>query len=174
MPKNTGIGGKKRKMGKKTHNIERELIFKEEMQDYAQVLKLMGDCRLEVQCMDGVKRIGHIRGKIKKKVWIAMGDIVLVALREYEKDKCDIIQKYTEDEVRKLKTTGEIPESIKLPENEKKEKDDGYGDIVFEGDNDDEEEDTGVKRKHNKKDLPSDSDEDNSDEEEKDIDIDAI
>jgi translation initiation factor 1A len=173
MPKNTGIGGKKRKMGKKTQNTERELVFKEEMQDYAQVLRLMGDCRLEVQCMDGAKRVGHIRGKIKKKVWIALGDIVLVALREYEKDKCDIIQKYTEDEVRKLKQMGEIPESIKLPESDKKEKDDGYGDIVFEGDDDEDEQDVGVRKRNNKKDLPSDSDEDNS-EEEKDIDIDAI
>ncbi len=173
MPKNTGIGGKKRKMGKKTHNMERELVFKEEMQDYAQVLRLMGDCRLELQCMDGAKRIGHIRGKMKKKVWIAMGDIVLVALREYEKDKCDIIQKYTEDEVRKLKQMGEIPESIKLPESDKKEKDDGYGDIVFEGDDDDEVEETTVKKKNNKKDLPS-SDSDEDSDEEKDIDIDNI
>lgn len=173
MPKNIGIGGKKRKMGKKTQNFERELVFKEEMQDYAQVLKLMGDCRLEVQCMDGVKRIGHIRGKIKKKVWIAMGDIVLIALREYEKDKCDIIQKYTEDEVRKLKQMGEIPESIKLPESDKKEKDDGYGDVVFEGEDD---EDQGVvvnKRRNNKKDLPS-SDSDEDSEEEKNLDIDTI
>ena len=122
MPKNTGIGGKKRKMGKKNQNHERELTFKEEMQDYAQVLRLLGDSRLEVQCMDGIKRMAHIRGKMRKKVWIALGDVVLVALREYENDKCDIILKYTEDEVRKLKSLGEIPESIKLPENENKDK----------------------------------------------------
>jgi translation initiation factor 1A len=126
MPKNTGIGGKKRKMGKKNHhNSERELVYKEEMQDYAQVLRLLGDSRLEVQCMDTVKRMAHIRGTMRKKVWIAMGDVVLVALREYESDKCDIILKYTEDEVRKLKSLGEIPATIKLPENENKEKDDG-------------------------------------------------
>ena len=173
MPKNAGIGGKKRQMGKKTHNFERELVFKEPDQDYAQVLRLMGDCRIDLQCMDGQKRIGHIRGKIKKKVWIAMGDIVLVSLREYEKDKCDILQKYTEDEVRKLKQMGEIPESIKLPENDKKE-DDGYGDIVFEGDDDDEEENTVVKKRYNKKDLPSSDSDDNDSDDEKNIDIDAI
>jgi translation initiation factor 1A len=174
MPKNTGIGGKKRKMGKKNHhNSERELVYKEEMQDYAQVLRLLGDSRLEVQCMDTVKRMAHIRGTMRKKVWIAMGDVVLVALREYESDKCDIILKYTEDEVRKLKSLGEIPATIKLPENENKEKDDGYEDIVFErGDDDDSDEDNVPKKRGNKRDLPS-SDEENS-EEEKDLDIDNI
>ena len=174
MPKNTGIGGKKRKMGKKNqHFQERELQFKGEFQDYAQVLRLLGDSRLEVQCMDQVKRMAHIRGNMKKKVWIAMGDVVLVALREYENDKCDIIFKYTEDEVRKLKTLGEIPQTIKLPESENQGKDDGYEDIVFEREDDDNEEDENVpKKKHNKRDQPS-SDEENS-EDEKDVDIDKI
>ncbi len=174
MPKNAGIGGKKRKMGKKSHhNSERELVFKEEMQDYAQVLRLLGDSRLEVQCMDTVKRMAHIRGTMRKKVWIAMGDVVLVALREYEADKCDIILKYTEDEVRKLKSTGEIPASIKLPENENQNKDDGYEDIVFErGSDDEEEENVGKGKKNNKKDLPSSDSE--SSEDEKDFDIDNI
>ncbi len=175
MPKNAGIGGKKRKMGKKNHqNSERELVYKEEMQDYAQVLRLLGDSRLEVQCMDTVKRMAHIRGTMRKKVWIAMGDVVLVALREYENDKCDIILKYTEDEVRKLKSLGEIPASIKLPENENQSKDDGYEDIVFERDIDnDEDEENLPKNKKNKRDLPS-SDEENSQEKEKDLDIDNI
>jgi translation initiation factor 1A len=173
MPKNTGIGGKKRKMGKKNqNNSERELVLKEEMQDYAQVLRLLGDSRLEVQCMDTVKRMAHIRGTMRKKIWIAMGDIVLVALREYENDKCDIILKYTEDEVRKLKSMNEIPASIKLPENENQNKDDGYEDIVFGGESDDEEENTNVKGKRNKqKDLPS---SDSESDEEKELDIDNI
>lgn len=118
MPKNMGKGGNKRKKGKKILDFERELVFKTEMQEYAQVLKLMGDSRLEVQCIDGIKRDGHIRGKMKKKVWVVVGDVVLVALREFEKEKCDILIKYTEDEVRKLKSLKEIPDNIKVPEAE--------------------------------------------------------
>ena len=137
MPRNTGMGGNKRKKGKKQVQEARELIYKGEMEEYAQVLRLLGDSRLEVQCLDGVKRIGHIRGKMKKRVWIANGDVVLVSLREFENDKCDIVEKYTEDEVRKLKKAGELPDSIKLPDSEaekdeKEKKDDGYGDIVFQ------------------------------------------
>ena len=34
---------------------------------------------------------------MKKKIWINNGDLVLVALREHEKDKCDDILKYNDD-----------------------------------------------------------------------------
>ena len=115
--------------------------------------------RLEVQCIDGVKRIGHIRGKMKKRVWIANGDVVLVSLREFENDKCDVVAKYNEDEVRKLKKANEIPENVNLPEAEsekEKEKDSGYGDIVFE---DEPEEDQKEKKKKEKKEEPEEDEE---------------
>merc|ERR1712223_929213 len=55
-------------------------------------------------CFDGVKRLCHIRGKLRKKVWIAQSDIVLVGLRDYQ------------DEARNLKSYGEFPESVKINE----------------------------------------------------------
>ena len=39
---------------------KRELIFKEDGQEYAQVLRMLGNGRLEAQCIDGVKRLCHI------------------------------------------------------------------------------------------------------------------
>ena len=38
--------------------------------EYAQVLRMLGNGRLEAQCIDGVKRLCHIRGKMRKKVWV--------------------------------------------------------------------------------------------------------
>merc|ERR1712033_21098 len=35
-------------------------------------------------CFDGVKRLCHIRGKLRKKVWINQSDIVLIGLRDYQ------------------------------------------------------------------------------------------
>ena len=35
-------------------------------------------------CFDGVKRMCHIRGKMRKRVWVCQGDIVLVGLRDYQ------------------------------------------------------------------------------------------
>merc|ERR1719415_140353 len=67
-------------------------------------------------CFDGVERLCHIRGKLRKKVWIAQSDIVLVGLRDYQDAKADVILKYSPDEARNLKSYGEFPESVKINE----------------------------------------------------------
>ncbi|KAF8061317.1 bbs9 [Scenedesmus sp. PABB004] len=114
MPKNKGKGGKNRRRGKNENEEKRELIFKEDGQEYAQVLRMLGNGRLEAQCIDGVKRLCHIRGKMRKKVWVNQGDIVLVGLREYQDAKGDVILKYMADEARSLKQYGELPENIRV------------------------------------------------------------
>lgn len=75
--------------------------------------KMLGNGRLEAMCFDGVKRLCHIRGKLRKKVWINQGDIILIGLRDYQDAKADVILKYTSDEARNLKTYGEFPETGK-------------------------------------------------------------
>ena len=77
---------------------------------------MLGNGRLEAMCFDGVKRLCHIRGKLRKKVWINQGDIVLVGLREFQDQKADVILKYNDDEARNLKTYGEIPDSVQITE----------------------------------------------------------
>ena len=77
---------------------------------------MLGNGRCECFCFDGVTRLGHIRGKMRKKVWVSAGDIVLVGLREYQDDKVDIIHKYNADEARNLKQYGELPETARINE----------------------------------------------------------
>lgn len=48
---------------------------------------MLGNGRAECYCYDGVTRLGHIRGKMRKKVWVSAGDIVLVGKRDYQDDK---------------------------------------------------------------------------------------
>lgn len=117
MPKNKGKGGKNRKRGKnEADDDKRELVFKEDGQEYAQVTRMLGNGRCEAICVDGTKRLCHIRGKMHKKVWIAAGDIVLVGLRDYQDDKADVILKYMNDEARLLKAYGELPDTLRLNE----------------------------------------------------------
>ncbi|XP_005364836.1 eukaryotic translation initiation factor 1A, X-chromosomal-like [Microtus ochrogaster] len=140
MPKNKGKGGKNRRRGKNENESEkRELVFKEDGQEYAQVIKMLGNGRLEAMCFDGVKRLCHIRGKLRKKVWINTSDIILVGLRDYQDNKADVILKYNADEARSLKAYGELPEHAKINETDTF----GLGDddeIQFDdiGDDDDE------------------------------------
>lgn len=117
MPKNKGKGGKNRRRGKnENEGLKRELVFREDGQEYAQVIKMLGNGRLEAMCFDGVKRLCHIRGKLRKKVWINQSDIVLLGLRDYQDAKADVILKYSADEARNLKSYGEFPENVKINE----------------------------------------------------------
>jgi len=144
MPKNKGKGGKNRRRGKNENETEkRELVFKEDGQEYAQVIKMLGNGRLDALCFDGVKRLCHIRGKLRKKVWINTGDIILLGLRDYQDTKADVILKYTPDEARNLKAYGELPDTVKIESANANE--DTTNDIEFEfqddSDDDDEEAD---------------------------------
>ncbi|KAJ1921787.1 Translation initiation factor 1A [Mycoemilia scoparia] len=117
MPKNKGKGGKNRRRGKNENDaIKRELILKEEGQEYGVVLKMLGNGRLEAQIVGGGKTLGHIRGKMRKKVWIGVGDIILLSEREFEEGKTDVIAKYNPDEVHQLKKQGHLPENVVVPE----------------------------------------------------------
>jgi len=140
MPKNKGKGGKNRRRGKNENETEkRELVFKEEGQEYAQVIKMLGNGRLDALCFDGVKRLCHIRGKLRKKVWINTGDIILLGLRDYQDTKADVILKYTPDEARNLKAYGELPDNVKIDAIGSSE--DPTGEIEFEFQDDSEDDD---------------------------------
>mmetsp|Transcript_5444 Transcript_5444/g.19889 ORF Transcript_5444/g.19889 Transcript_5444/m.19889 type:complete len:141 (-) Transcript_5444:169-591(-) len=130
MPKNKGKGGKNRRRGKNDNDEKRELIFKEDGQEYAQVIRMLGNGRLEAQCVDGVKRLCHIRGKMRKKVWVNTGDIILVGLRDFQDEKADVIQKYMADEARSLKAYGELPDTIRVNETDTFEGEDENDDYV--------------------------------------------
>jgi len=117
MPKNKGKGGKNRRRGKNENEAEkRELVFKEDGQEYAQVIKMLGNGRLQAYCFDGTVRMCHIRGKLRKKIWINSGDVILIGLRDYQDKKADVILKYNAEEARNLKTYGELPENAKINE----------------------------------------------------------
>ena len=112
--KGKGKGGKHRRRGKNAHTTQRELILRDEDQEYAQITKMLGNGRVQATCFDGNVRIAHIRGKLRKKVWMSQGDIILVALRDFQQEQCDVVHKYNADEARQLVSLGELPESAKI------------------------------------------------------------
>lgn len=75
---------------------------------------MLGNGRLEGKCFDGKKRLCHIRGKMRKKIWVSAGDVILIALRGFQDDKADVILKYTPDEARRLKALGYIPDTVDI------------------------------------------------------------
>ncbi len=108
-------GGKKFKQQKKASNKTRELVYREDNQSYARIIKTLGDSRFECECLDlNETKIGHMRGAFRKRVWMGVGDIVLVSMRDFDEKKCDIIHKYTTEEAMMLKTLGEIDMSVNI------------------------------------------------------------
>ena len=78
---------------------------------YAIVQKRLGNGWLSVKCMDGVVRLCNIPKKFsgKKKEVINVDAWLLVGLREFEtkKDKCDVLEIYSPQEVASLKKLDE-------------------------------------------------------------------
>lgn len=113
MPRGKTHGGRRRRRGQ---DPNRELLVKEDGEEYAQIVKLLGSERMEVMCMDQKRRIAKVRGKFKNRVYVHVNDIVLVCLREVDDTKCDIVQVYFPDEAKKLKQMGEIPSTLEISE----------------------------------------------------------
>ena len=78
------------------------------------MLRLLGNGRVEVQCCDNVKRMATIRGKLRNRVWINAGDIILVSLREFGDDKGDVIHNYYPEEAFELQEMKEIPDNLQI------------------------------------------------------------
>ncbi len=71
------------------------------------VIQLLGYDRLMVKCADGHTRLCRIRGKMKRKVWIKNGDIVLVAPWDFQSDtKGDIVWRYTQAQASDFRSRG--------------------------------------------------------------------
>jgi hypothetical protein len=43
-------------------------LYFSNVSEYAQVTKMLGYCMLEAMCFDDIKRLCHIRGKLRKRV----------------------------------------------------------------------------------------------------------
>tara|TARA_B110000285_G_C15131851_1_gene624136 strand:- start:3468 stop:3713 length:246 start_codon:yes stop_codon:yes gene_type:complete len=56
-----------------------------------------------------------------------MGDIVLVSLRDFQDSICDIIDSYDENQAKRLRDMKELPEAMKL------EEDNDFEDIDVDG-----------------------------------------
>ncbi len=57
---------------------------------------MLGGDKLRVKCNDGNTRISRIPGKLRKKVWIRVGDVVLVEpWTTQSNERADVVFRYT-------------------------------------------------------------------------------
>jgi len=104
------MGNKKKEQEQREEQLQQE-ISRVKLPRGRQVLGLLdqrlGASRTRVNCLDGKTRICRIPGRLKRKLWVREGDIVLVEPWELGGDeKGDIIFKYRPSQVEWLKRKG--------------------------------------------------------------------
>lgn len=99
-------------MGKKKVLSEQELntlVLPSANDILGVAIKLLGYDRVLVKCQDGHERLCRIRGKMKRRVWIREGDVVLVSPWDFQGDRRgDLIWRYTRAQADQLRRQGNI------------------------------------------------------------------
>jgi translation initiation factor 1A len=77
----------------------------------------LGGSRMRVRCMDGKIRICRVPGRLKRKLWVREGDILLIEPWDLNQDdKGDVIYKYRPNQAAWLKKNGYIKDMESVEE----------------------------------------------------------
>ena len=102
-------------MGKKQDKAAQEALSEEIRrvklprgdQAFGVLERRLGGSRTMVRCLDGKTRICRIPGRLKRRLWVREGDILLIQPWEYGGDaKGDVIFKYRPNQVQFLRSKG--------------------------------------------------------------------
>ena len=64
---------------------------------------------MRVRCLDGKTRICRVPGRLKRKLWVREGDVLLIEPWQLNQDdKGDVIYKYKSNQVSWLKKNGHL------------------------------------------------------------------
>ena len=84
----------------------KELVLPEQGELLGRVQKISGGNQVLVQCTDGEIRLCRIRGKMKRRMWIREGDIVLISPWDFDHRRADIVWRYIKDHADWLQNNG--------------------------------------------------------------------
>jgi translation initiation factor 1A len=76
--------------------------------------QLLGAARIKVMCEDSVSRMGRITGKMKKKMWIREGDLLILRPWGFQEGKADILFRYSRTQSQYLARRNLLPASIDI------------------------------------------------------------
>jgi translation initiation factor 1A len=76
--------------------------------------QLLGAARIRVMCEDNIARMGRITGKMKKKMWIREGDLLILRPWGFQEGKADILFRYSRTQAQYLARRNLLPPSVNL------------------------------------------------------------
>ena len=74
--------------------------------------QLMGASKLKVMCEDGKSRMARIPGKMKRRMWIKPGDLMIIKPWDFQDDKADVVYRYVRTQSVNLSRRKKIPELL--------------------------------------------------------------
>jgi translation initiation factor 1A len=76
--------------------------------------QLLGASRIKVMCADGKTRMARIPGKMKKRMWIREGDLVIIRPWKFQDEKSDVVWRYTKTQASYLSRRKLLPKEIDI------------------------------------------------------------
>jgi|TARA_B100000678_G_C17987561_1_gene413595 translation initiation factor 1A len=119
-PKKGRRGKSKKGKSKKKGAGEGEVIlrvtlpYKPKGEMFAVAETFQGGSRLQVICEDGIRRMGRIPGKLRRRMWVRENDLLIVVPWSFQDSKADVKFRYTPTQTSNLKRRGKIPEILDI------------------------------------------------------------
>ena len=105
-------GGKKKRKGQEGGKKEIPLPSEEEGTMLCVIQRVIGAGFLEVICTDGQVYKAWIPGKMRRRVWMHEGDVILFLPWGTRDMKGEVVYRYARDEVKKLLESGLLPQEF--------------------------------------------------------------
>ena len=113
-PKAKEVKPKKKKDNEGEVTLRVSLPYKPKGEMFAVAETFQGGSRLQVICEDGIRRMGRIPGKLRRRMWVRENDLLIVVPWSFQDSKADVKFRYTPTQTANLKRRGKIPEILDI------------------------------------------------------------
>ena len=113
-PKAKKVKSKKKHANVGEVTLRVSLPYKPKGEMFAVAETFQGGSRLQVICEDGIRRMGRIPGKLRRRMWVRENDLLIVVPWSFQDSKADVKFRYTPTQTANLKRRGKIPEILDI------------------------------------------------------------
>ena len=113
-PKAKEVKPKKKANNEGEITLRVSLPYKPKGEMFAVAETFQGGSRLQIICEDGIRRMGRIPGKLRRRMWIRENDLLIVIPWSFQDSKADVKFRYTPTQTANLKRRGKIPEILDI------------------------------------------------------------
>ena len=113
-PKAKEVKPKKKNNNEGEVTLRVSLPYKPKGEMFAVAETFQGGSRLQIICEDGIRRMGRIPGKLRRRMWVRENDLLIVVPWSFQDSKADVKFRYTPTQTANLKRRGKIPEILDI------------------------------------------------------------